>query len=186
MKILLLSLVCLIVFIYIKHYNEFKTDEMIIYNSYYNLTTDDFNKKYPVLMDEGVENQNMVIEKFFKGSYYKINKVDTCCDIIQKNLSKYALIHNNQDHNINIKIISPGYNEYNFIKSSVGSYNFLIGKDNKERVDNLEYIEVEIGPKQLLMVPTFWGFSTKDGVSVYYLQDFISILISHWHLYKSN
>ena len=156
-------LICLVVLIYLKYYNDYKEDEYVIYDSYYNLKLDDFNNKYPVLIDEQVENGVVIIEKFFKNNYSNTENEQVLKDNIYKCLSKYCIIHNNKNENIKLKLISPKYKDYLFKKSDFSNYKYIHGL-NEENLDNISenrFVELILGPNQVIVIPTFWSFQSS-------------------------
>jgi hypothetical protein len=94
------------------------------------------------------------------------------------NLAKYQIIYN-QLSDIDINIIHPQFkNKIEFIQSK--NSNTIHSKESLDDL-NVEYLTIKLKQNQILILPTFWMYTSQLPIQTILLNDVISYCIDILH-----
>jgi|TARA_B110000238_G_C16117019_1_gene435348 hypothetical protein len=181
MKLLITFITLLVLIIYIKYDLKFNKHTQLLQFSSDKITQDILFEKYPIIIEDKINNMLDFIHKIISNEYFHKNNIKFN-DIfkINKNLSTYLIIHNNNKIPINVYISNPSNkNKFRFIKSN--SNNYSISNYNINNINNIndtQFIKIILHPKQSIILPKYWLFIIDKPTQLYSLFGFISYIVS--------
>ncbi len=184
MNKLLLLILILIIVIYINYYNKYNNKFEIL-----QLTSDKFkqnilHEKLPILIEDPISNVNdfiyvlLTYEYIFKKDHKYTKNI--LSNNINENLAYHLIIYNSNENTIPIYISHPKYSsKFKFNKHN--SYYYRISDykvDDKENINDTQFVKINIKPKQLLILPSYWLFYLNTNTDMYFLYGIFNSLIS--------
>lgn len=181
MKLLITFIVLLIIIIYIKYDLKYNKNTQLLQFTSDKITQDILFEKSPIIIEDKINNMLDFIHTVISNEYFHKNNIKFD-DIfkINKNLSTYMIIHNNNNTPINVYISNPSNkNKFRFIKSN--SNNYSISNYNITNINNIndtQFINIILHPKQSIILPKQWLFIIDKPTQLYSLFGSISYIIS--------
>ena len=167
MNVLLVSAVCIIVFAYIKLYLKPKKDIQLLQANLSNFNSGLLIEKQPILIFDKVVNPQNVIDVFFKYMYHLSNTTTTPNGSHVQNLSRFAVIHNDQDDVQDISI-----QKYQS-KAHSNSKNMYYANVTHQK--SIETLTIRLPAKNIIILPYLYSFKSDRDLPVTYLSDFIHV-----------
>ena len=181
MKSLIIFIFVLILIIYIKYDLKYNKKTELLQFTSDKITQDILFEKSPIIIEDKINNildfiGSVISNEFFHKNNIKFNDIYK----INKNLSTYMIIHNNNKDIINVYISNPNNkNKFRFIKSNSNSYsisNYTI--NNINNINDVPFIKIILYPKQSIILPKQWLFIIDKPVELYSLFGIISYIVS--------
>jgi hypothetical protein len=174
-KYLITFIIILIIIIYIQYYYKFKNDFKI--NQVYldKIDMNLVNEKYPIVIYDKIIEPKQLLKTLFAYTYNISSDFPLLFENkVYINLAKYQIIYN-QLSDIDINIIHPQFkNKIEFIQSK--DSNTI---HSRKTVDNLniEYLTIKLKQNQILILQTFWMYTSQLPIQTILLNDFASYSI---------
>lgn len=151
-------IIVLIIVIYVLHYTKVNDSYNITQTYIENLTPEILREKHPIIVYDMVPSLKELLKTLFAYEYiFSTNKIAKD-DTLIVNKSKYMLLHNIQNHTIDVDIVSPKYAKVS----------------NKK---DISLVTIKLKPNQLLILPFRWIYHTTAEIYVTVLDDLVSYLV---------
>ena len=184
MNKLLILIIALIIIIYFNYYNKYNKNFEIIQLTSNKLNSDILHEKLPILIEDPISNVNdficalLTYEYTFKKNHnYTINNFSNS---VNQNLAYHLIIYNSNENSIPIYISHPKFSKkFKFNKNN--SFYYRISDyevDNEEDINDTQFVKINIKPKQLLILPSYWLFYLNTNADMYFLYGIFNSLIS--------
>ena len=181
MKLLITFIVLLIIIIYIKYDLKYNKNTQLLQFTSDKITQDILFEKSPIIIEDKINNMLDFIHTVISNEYFHKNNIKFN-DIfkINKNLSTYMIIHNNNSAPINVYISNPSNkNKFRFIKSNSNNYSISNYKiTNINNINDTQFINIILHPKQSIILPKQWLFIIDKPTQLYTLFGAISYIVS--------
>lgn len=188
MKILVLIVIVTCIIFYLQCLFRYKDEINIIQSDLDSLNPDLLFELQPIYIETLIANPADLFNTLFKYLYQFKELSLSNSKILKRNLSKYLLIYNDTEKDVNVKIIPPKYNkQLSFEQKCFYFKNFNICKndltDNKYETDlmneNIQIINIILKPKNIVILPLHWSYQTsEDNILEIHLFDIITKVYS--------
>lgn len=167
MSVLVILAVCIVLFAYIKLYLKPKKDIQLLQANLSNFDSNLLVEKQPVLIFDQVVHPQNVIDVSFKYMYHLTNSTKTPDGTYVQNLSKFAVIYNDQDTVQDISL-----QKYHTKAASSSKNMFYSSIAYRESIETLT---IKLPEKNMIIIPYLYSIKTQQSIPVTYLSDFIHV-----------
>lgn len=184
MNKLFIFIIILIIIIYINYYKKYNNNFEIVQLTSDKLNQDILQEKLPILIQDPISNPTdfihvlLAYEYLFKKELkYTKNKFS---NRVNQNLSHHLIIYNSNEESISVYISHPKFsNKFKLNKNN--SFYYRISDyvvDDEDDINDIQFVKINIKPKQLLILPSYWLFYLNHNADLYSLYGFFNLLIS--------
>jgi hypothetical protein len=177
MILLIILVVLAFVLFYLQSYFKMAAETQIIQTSLSNFHPDLLLEKQPIYVHDNIFNLADIISSIFKYQY--VYKVLSLSDgsYLKKNLSRFVLLYNDQEHSIEVNIANP--NKSKHLQYYSGLFVNKFYKVCKNDMNDIQTIKVILKPNNMIVLPVNWLYNTNcDGILEVHLFDCISRIYS--------
>ena len=184
MNKLLIFIIILNIIIYLNYYSKYNKKFEIIQLTSDKINQDILHEKLPILIEDPISNVNdfiyvlLTYEYVFKKDH-KYTK-NNFSNKVNENLAYHLIIYNSNENTIPIYISHPKFSrKFKFNKNN--SFYYRISDyevDDEEDINDTQFVKINIKPKQLLILPSYWLFYLNTNADMYFLYGIFNSLIS--------
>lgn len=160
-KHLILICVVLILALYLQIYLKPKHDYTILQSDLDKLTPDKLLEKYPIVIYDIVQNPSDLMKSLFAYSYISESRMLVSKERVYQPRAKFTLFMTDAPHGCLLHIISP---KYKVDKKKTFEY----------QDSSIQFITIKLKPKQIIIIPMFWSFSSTSDGKMILLDDIVS------------
>lgn len=157
-KILTIFIILIIIIIYHIHPNTIVINQTTIDKFNFNL----LYQKNPLIISDHTPDLTTVLESWFKYNFISIQP-SSLINTWKTNNSKYILIHNNNDSNIELHICNPNSKLENNIPKQ-----------------NAKIITVNLSSHQFIILPYKWYYYNENYINVFDINDLYTYTLSNF------
>jgi len=157
-KILTILIILIIIIIYHIHPNTIVINQTTIDKFNFNL----LYQKNPLIISDHTPDLTKVLESWFKYNFISIQP-SSLINTWKTNNSKYILIHNNNDSNIELHICNPNSKLENNIPTQ-----------------NAKIITVNLSAHQFIILPYKWYYYNENYINVFDINDLYTYTLSNF------
>lgn len=157
-KILTILIILIIIIIYHIHPNTIVINQTTIDKFNFNL----LYQKNPLIISDHTPDLTTVLESWFKYNFISIQP-SSLINTWKTNNSKYILIHNNNDSNIELHICNPNSKLENNIPKQ-----------------NSKIITVNLSSHQFIILPYKWYYYNENYINVFDINDLYTYTLSNF------
>jgi|TARA_B110000240_G_C13509043_1_gene458057 hypothetical protein len=184
MNNLIIFIIILIIIIYINYYSKFNKKFEIIQLTSDKLNQDILHEKLPILLEDIISSPTDFMNVLLAYEYLFKKKLDYTknkfSNKVNQNLAHHLVIYNSNTNNIPVYISHPKFaNKFKLNKNN--SYYYRISDyivDNENDINDTQFVKINLKPKQLLILPSYWLFYLNENTQLYFLYGFFNILVS--------
>lgn len=148
-KILTIFIILAIIIIYHIHPNTIVINQTTIAKFNFNL----LYQKNPIIISDHTPDLTIILNSWFNYNFISIQPLSTI-NTWKTNNSKYILIHNNNDSNIELHICNPNSKLENNIPTQ-----------------NTKIITVNLSSHQFIILPYKWYYYNENYINVFNIND---------------
>jgi|TARA_B110000977_G_C11074829_1_gene490771 hypothetical protein len=184
MNKLFIFIIILIFIIYFNYYTKYNKKYEIIQLTSNKLNQDILQEKLPILLEDPISNPSDFIHVLFTYEYIFKKEYDfspnNFSNRVNQNLAHHLIIYNFNDEPISVYLSHPKFaNKFKLNKNN--SFHYRISDyivDDKDNINDIQFVKMMLKPKQLLILPSYWLFYLNDNAKFYSLYGLFNLLIS--------
>ena len=184
MNKLFILIIILIIIIYINYYKKYNKKFEIVQLTSDKLNQNILQEKLPILIEDPISNPSDFIHVLLAYEYLfkkelKYTK-NNFSNRVNQNLAYHLIIYSSNEESIPVYISHPKFaNKFKLNKNNSFYYrisDYIV--DDDDDINDTQFVKINIKPKQLLIIPSYWLFYLNDNVDLYALYGFFNLLIS--------
>jgi hypothetical protein len=188
MNKLFIFIIILIIIIYINYYKKYNNKFEIIQLTSDKLNQDMLLEKLPILIEDTISNPTDFIHLLLAYEYVFKKQLNytknNFSNRVNQNLAYHLVIYNSNEESMYIYISHPKFaNKFKLNKNNSFYYrisDYIV--NDEDDINDTQFVKINIKPKQLLILPSYWLFYLNNNANLYSLYGAFNLLISFYKI----